>query len=80
MTIITTNEASTNLLSLIDETVSTHKPIVITGRSENAVLLSESDWNAIAETLYLQSIPSMQKSIQEGMEEKISECSEDLEW
>jgi PHD/YefM family antitoxin component YafN of YafNO toxin-antitoxin module len=32
----------------------------------NAVLISESEWNAIQETLYLSSIPNMIESIKEG--------------
>ena len=38
---------------LIDEASQTHKPIVITGKRNNAVLLAEEDWNVINETLYL---------------------------
>ncbi len=48
----------------------------------NAVLVSESDWSAIRETLYLNSIPEMAKSIVEGAREPLEDCvSEDMvEW
>ena len=48
----------------------------------NAVLISESDWNAIQETIYLNSIPGMVESIKEGMDTAIEDCvpEEDVEW
>ncbi len=80
MTILNATEARTRLYSLIDETALTHRPIVIKGKRSNAVLLSEEDWNAINETLYLMSVPGMRESIIEGMATDISECSKDLDW
>jgi antitoxin YefM len=80
MTILTATEARSKLYSLIDETASTHQPILIKGKRGNAVLLSESDWNAISETLHLLSVPGMRESIKKGMEEDISECSKELDW
>ena len=73
-------DARSKLYNLIDETASTHEPILITGKRTNAVLLSESDWKAINETLHLLSIPGMKESIKEGMAEKLSESSEELDW
>ena len=80
MTILNATEARTKLYSLIDETAETHEPIVITGKRGNAVLLSENDWNAIKETLHLLSIPGMRESIKEGLEEKVEDCSKELDW
>ena len=50
MTVLDATEARSRLHSLIDETAQTHRPIMIAGRSGNAVLLAEEDWNAINET------------------------------
>ena len=80
MTILNATEARSKLYSLIDETSNTHQPIVITGKRGNAVLVSEDDWNAIAETLYLLSIPRMRESIKNGMDTPTSECAEALDW
>jgi len=80
MTTLNATEARSNLYSLIDEASSTHKPIRITGKRSNAVLLSEEDWNAINETLFLVSIPGMRDSIIEGMETDINECDKELDW
>jgi len=80
MSTLNATDARSKLYSLIDETSKTHKPITITGKRGNAVLLSEEDWNAINETLFLVSIPGMRESIREGMEADLGECSEDLDW
>ena len=80
MTILNVTEARSKLYKLIDETKETHQPIVITGKRGNAVLLSEEDWNAISETLYMLSIPGMRESIKEGMEQDISECAKEIDW
>jgi PHD/YefM family antitoxin component YafN of YafNO toxin-antitoxin module len=52
----------------------------IKGKRGTAVLLSESDGNAISETLHLVSVPGMRESIQERLNEKITECSKELDW
>lgn len=80
MTTLNATEARSRLYSLIDETASTHRPIVITGKRGNAVLLAEEDWNAIAETLYLLSVPGMRDSIKEGLAAPLAECAQELEW
>lgn len=80
MTTLNATEARTKLYHLIDETTETHKPIVITGKRGNAVLVSEEDWNAINETLFLLSVPGMRESIREGMETDIDACDKDLDW
>jgi len=80
MTTFNATEARTKLYSLIDETTATHKPITITGKRGNAVLLSEDDWNAINETLFLLSIPGMRESIRTGMDSKLKDASTKLDW
>lgn len=80
MTILNATEARAKLYNLIDQASETHRPIVIKGKRSSAVLLSEEDWNAINETLYLVSIPGMRESIMEGMATDIDACCKDLDW
>lgn len=80
MAILTATEARTNFYKLIEKTLQSHEPVVITGKKGNAVLLSEEDWNAVTETLYLLSVPGMRESIRGGMETDVLELSETLEW
>ena len=65
---------------MIDETAESHQPIVIMGKRNKAVLVSEEDWSAIQETLYLLSVPGMRESIREGMDSPVDECDEELDW
>lgn len=80
MNTLSAAEARSNLYRLIDETIRTHKPVTITGKRGNAVLISEPDWNAINETLHLLSIPGMRESIRDGMAESLEECGAKLDW
>ena len=80
MNIVNVTEARAKLYNLIDETASTHEPIVITGKRSNAVLVSEEDWKAISETLFLLSVPKMRESIKEGLDQRLSDCTTELNW
>ena len=73
-------EACKNLSGLIDELSESHKPLVITGKRNNAVLLSQEDWTAIQETLYLLSIPDMHESIRKGISTPIYTCETSIDW
>jgi antitoxin YefM len=72
--------ARQNLFRLIEQVNTEHEPVLITGRRGSAVLLSEDDWHAIEETLYLNSIPGVSESIQEGMKTPVSELDDSVEW
>jgi prevent-host-death family protein len=74
------DEAQTQLQRLIDAVSQSHQPVIITGASGNAVLLSEEDWSSIQETLYLLSVPGMRESIKAGMDTPIEECDGELDW
>ena len=80
MTTLTVTEARANLYKLIDNTSVNHEPVIITGERGNAVLLAESDWNAITETLHLVSVPGMRDSILAGMQESIDGAATGLDW
>ena len=79
MTTLTVTEARANLYRLMDEVADNHEPILITGKRANAVLISEDDWRAIEETIYLLSIPGMRESIIEGLNTPIEECDDEVE-
>ena len=77
---VTATEARSNLYRLIDEVAESHQPILIAGKRNRAVLVSEDDWSAIQETLCLVTIPGMRESIREGMDTPVDECDESLDW
>jgi len=78
--ILKTTEARAKLYALINHAAESHEQIVITGKRTNAVSVSEEDWSAISETLYLLSIPEMRESIQVGMAQDVAQCQKELDW
>ena len=80
MTTLSTTEARKCLYSLVDDVAASHDPIQIVGKRNSAVLISDEDWRAIQETLYLTSVPGMRESIQEGLKTPVDQCSGELEW
>ena len=80
MSTLTASEARAKLYRLIDQAAESHEPIRITGKRNNAVLISEEDWSSVQETLYLLSIPGMRESIRKGMETPIDELETELDW
>lgn len=80
MKVINVTNARKDLYNLIDETIMSSEPIQITGKRGNAILLSEDDWRAIQETLYLVNIPGMKESLIEGRNTDKDELLEDIGW
>jgi len=76
----TANAASVNLEKLIDETATSHEPILITNGQRNAILLSEVDWSSLQETIYLSSSPGMRESIRERILTPLDKCDDELDW
>jgi len=76
MTSISITKARANLYKTVSDVNEYSEPITITNnRGKNAVLVSEDDWLAIQETLYLNSIPGMTQSMLNSREEDVSECT-----
>lgn len=84
MNSINATTARKNLYQLIADVNNNSTPITITNsRGKNAVLLSEDDWNALQETIYLNSIPGMVESILEAKSESLEQSTvyvEGEEW
>jgi prevent-host-death family protein len=80
MTAVSATTARANLYRLIDQVNDEAQPLTITGRRGNAVLIGESDWQAIQETLYLQSVPGFAESVRQARAEGIDEASSELDW
>jgi antitoxin YefM len=82
MQIMTISSARTNLFTIAQETIESHEPVIMTSKHGNVVLLSEEDFKAIQETLYLQSIPKLVEDLQTGRNEPKNKLGtrEDLPW
>lgn len=75
MAITNITELRKNLYGTIDSVIKFNEPVQVTTKNGNAVLLSESDYNSLLETVYLMSQPGLVKKIKEGEKEKASELS-----
>ena len=80
MTTLSASDARKRLYNLVDEVKETHRPVQIVGKRNSAVLVSEEDWQAIEETLYVTSLPGMRESIKKGLKTPIEECDEKVVW
>jgi len=70
------------MVRIKNQKINKMKTILIQEKTGNAVLISEQEWNEIQETLYLQSIPNLVKSIHQEASTPIEECIdiEDIDW
>ena len=51
--VITASEARSQLFPLIEQVNNDSAPVVITSKKSNSVLVSESEWESMVETMYL---------------------------
>lgn len=78
MNTINVSDARKNIYKLIDKVNQENEEILITGKRNNAVLISENDWDAIKETLYLYQTGNA-KDIIDGMNTPLENC-EEIDW
>ena len=83
MTSISVTKARQNIYQILNDVNENSEPITITNTNgKNAVIISEDDWKAIQETIYLNSIPGMAESSRKGGETPIEECvpEDEVDW
>lgn len=83
MNAINVTQARANLFKLLNYVNENSQPVTLTNaKGKNAVLIGEDDWNAIQQTIYLNSIPGMVDSLLEGKKTPWTEClsEQDVEW
>ena len=84
MTSLNATNARKNLYKLIEEVNKNSIPITITNsKGGSAVLMSEEDYNALQETIYLYSVPGLVESILDADKQdpnKMKEYNPTEEW
>lgn len=70
--VITASEARSQLFPLIEQVNTDSSPIFITSKKGNAVLVSESEWEAIIETMYLLRTPANREHLAKSRAEGLS--------
>ena len=71
-----------NIFEYLNQAVEYNDVINITTKNGNAVVLSESDYNSLLETVYLMSHLATRDTILEGMEEELEDCVplDEVDW
>ena len=79
---ISITSARANLYKLVSNTAKSNQSVTIVGKSGNAVLISEDDWNAISETMFLSNIPGIATSILDAAAADHNEfvSADEVEW
>lgn len=71
--------ARNDLYNLVDMAIKDSEPINIATKNGNAVIISEADYNALLETLYLSSDPEYKKSLLDGMKSPLTDFVDESE-
>lgn len=82
MEAINITNARQNLYSLAEKAVNMSMPVKILSKKGDVVLISEADYEALMETVYLLSVPGLREDLIAGRKESIEESTalEDADW
>ncbi|AVO03410.1 prevent-host-death protein (plasmid) [Staphylococcus simulans] len=82
MNIKTPTNARKEFYELLKQVNNNHEPVIISGsKSENnAVIVSQKDWNSIQETLFLESTGTMDKVREREKDDSGYTNIDDLDW
>ncbi len=71
-----------NIYEMIETTIEYNEPLNLTTKKENAVVLSEEDYNSLIETLYISSVPNMKEEIIKRANDESNEFvnEDEVEW
>ena len=75
MTVTNISVLRKNLFSSIDNVIEYNDSITVSTKNGNAVIISEAEYNAMLETIYLVSQKGLVEKIKEGEKEDISKMS-----
>lgn len=68
-----------NIFEYLNSAVSFGDVINVSTKSGNAILISEDEYKALIETVYLLSIPGMKEKLIDGKNTSLDDC-EELKW
>ncbi len=69
MSTLTATKARQNLYQLLKKSITQHKPVKITSKLGNTILISEEDYESLLETLELLSTKGVLKGVREAKED-----------
>jgi len=75
MKAINVTQAHTDLFKILAFVNDNSQPLTLTNsKGKNAVIIGEDDWNAIQETMYLNSISGLPESLISGKNAALEDC------
>lgn len=74
MTTLNITNLRNDIYKILEKTIKYNEVVNVTTKAGTAVIMSENDYNNLMETLYLTSIPEMEKKIREGLETPLEDC------
>lgn len=82
MTNINITNFRKNIFEYINQAIEFNDVVNVSTKNGNAVIISESDYNSLLETLYLSSVPGLAGEIKKAGKTPISECvpEDEVEW
>lgn len=80
MEIYTTSKARQNLFSIVENVAKSHEPVYIAGKNNNAVIISQEDYESLLETLYICSVPGLKDEIIKQGKLPLSDYSTEVDW
>ena len=83
MNTINVATANTNLIEMMDYVNDNSSPMTLVNPDgKNAVLIGLEDWNALQETIYLNSVHGRAESLIKGKATPLEEClsEDDVQW
>ena len=71
-----------NVFDYISSVVDYNDVVNITTKAGNAVVISETDYNGMMETLYISSVPGMRDKLLKSLDEPLDDMTDadELEW
>ncbi len=63
-----------NIFDYINQAIEFNEVVNVNTKKGNAVIISEEDYNALMETLYITSIPGLAQEIKQAAQTPIDEC------
>lgn len=71
-------ETSGPMADLVDELAESQETIIVAGRTQKAVMITEDNWEQVQEALYLLSVPGMRESISQLIQALYDDCEYEL--
>lgn len=80
MSIINVAALRKNLYGIVESVARYNKAVTVTSKAGNVVIVSESEYNAMSETIYLMSAPGLHRELTKAKASKYIDYDPKQEW